>query len=243
MQSSKHDVKQVLEAIFGFTNTFSSSVEDNELYCLSSGVPAKPDIAKDLLDAEDIGRKAMEDFINSSLVDKSVGFHNPIKRNKLKTFAACEVKKKLTSLQNKTSQIRAERNVFDQLVLLSTEHNVDLELTLSFPLGPVPWSLATADGMPTKTDKSKHLHFLESHIEQQSIDYPMLYISLMVMPYYRASRNWWNLYSTSYQRQSVFILSLIHISRSLYSLTNVHAGEHFCCLVQKVGHHVTGRPL
>ena len=105
----EHDVKRVLGAISGFINPFGSSVEDNELYCLSSGIPAKPDIAKDLIEAQDIGRKAMEDFINTRLVEKSVGFHNPIKRNKLKTFAAIEVKKKLTSLQNKFSQIRAER--------------------------------------------------------------------------------------------------------------------------------------
>ena len=31
MQSSKHDVKQVLEAVSGFTNPLTSSVEDNEL--------------------------------------------------------------------------------------------------------------------------------------------------------------------------------------------------------------------
>ena len=72
----------------------------------------------------------------------------------------------MTSSQNKISQIRAERNVFGQLVLLAIQHDVDLELTLSFPLGPVPWSLATADGMPTKTDKSTLLHNLESGIEQ-----------------------------------------------------------------------------
>ena len=51
-------------------------------------------------------------------------------------------------------------------MLLAIQHDVDLELTLSFPLGPVPWSLATADGMPTKTDKSTLLHNLESGIEQ-----------------------------------------------------------------------------
>ena len=104
------------------------------------------------------------DFIQSRQVDKSVGFHNPIKRNKLNTFAVYEVKKKLTSSQNKISKIRAERNIFGQLVLLSTEHNVDLQLTLLFPLGPVPWSLVTAEGMPTK-QTSQNLHNLESHIE------------------------------------------------------------------------------
>ena len=36
----------VLEAVSGFTNPFSSDVEDNELYFWSSGVTAKPGIAK-----------------------------------------------------------------------------------------------------------------------------------------------------------------------------------------------------
>ena len=62
-------------------------------------------------------------------------------------------------------QIKAERNIFGQLVLLSVEHNIDLQVTLSYPLGPVPFSLATADGMPTKTEKSKLLHHLEACVE------------------------------------------------------------------------------
>lgn len=62
---------------------------------LSSGVPTKPDIAKDLLKPPVVGRKSMEEFIKSKLVEKSVGFHDPIKCNKLKTFAGCEVKKKV----------------------------------------------------------------------------------------------------------------------------------------------------
>ena len=107
----------------------------------------------------------MDDFIKTRLIEKSVDFHAPIKRNKLKTFASAEVTKKVKSSQNKMAQIRAERNVFGQLVLLSVQHNIDLELTLSFPLGPVPWALATADGMPVKTDKSKLLHYIESPIE------------------------------------------------------------------------------
>ena len=52
----------------GFTNPFSSSFEDNELYFLSFGVPAKPDMGKDLIEADNIGRKAVADFIDSLLV-------------------------------------------------------------------------------------------------------------------------------------------------------------------------------
>ena len=57
--------ERVLDAVSGFTNPFSSKFEDNELYFLSFGVPAKPDIAKDLIDTDDIGRKAVEEFIDS----------------------------------------------------------------------------------------------------------------------------------------------------------------------------------
>ena len=79
-----------------------------------------------------------------------------------KTFEACEVKKKLSNLQNV---------IQSQHALLSIEHNVDLELTLSSHLGPVPWSLLTPDRIPTKTDKSKRLHGLQSHIEP-TLDWP-----------------------------------------------------------------------
>ena len=48
---------------------------------------------------------------------------------------------------------------------LSIRHNVDLELTLPFLLGPVPWSLSTPARISTKTDMSKLPHGLQSHIE------------------------------------------------------------------------------
>ena len=48
-------------------------------------MPAKPGIAKDLIKADNIGRKAVADFIDSFLVKKSV-FHNPIKCYKVIKF-------------------------------------------------------------------------------------------------------------------------------------------------------------
>ena len=49
---------------FWLINLFSCSFEDNELYFLTFGVTAKPGIAKDLFGADDIGRKAVADFID-----------------------------------------------------------------------------------------------------------------------------------------------------------------------------------
>ena len=60
----------MLETVSGFTNPLSSSFEDNELYFLSFGVPAEPGKAKDLIEANDIDRKAFADYIDSLLVEK-----------------------------------------------------------------------------------------------------------------------------------------------------------------------------
>ena len=62
-------VERVLEAVSCFANPFSSSFEDNEVYFLSFSVPAKPDKAKNLIEADDIDRKAVADFIDSLLVE------------------------------------------------------------------------------------------------------------------------------------------------------------------------------
>ena len=63
----------MLEAVSGFTNHFSSSFEDNELFFLSFYVPAKPGITKDLIEA---GRKAVADFISSPLFE-NLSFTTP----------------------------------------------------------------------------------------------------------------------------------------------------------------------
>ena len=62
--------------VSGFTNPFSSSFEDNEVYFLSFGVPAKPGIAKALIEADEIGKKAVADFIDSLLVE-NLSFTTP----------------------------------------------------------------------------------------------------------------------------------------------------------------------
>ena len=45
-------------------------------YFLSFGVPAKPGIAKDLIEADDIDRKAVADF-NDSLLVENLSFTTP----------------------------------------------------------------------------------------------------------------------------------------------------------------------
>ena len=100
--------EQVLEAVSGFNNPFSSSFEDNKLYFLSFGVPAKPGIAKHLIEADDIGRKAVADFIDPLLALKICLSqpHKMLQANKVLRLARSS-KKNLCNLQNVNSQMRA----------------------------------------------------------------------------------------------------------------------------------------
>ena len=56
--------------------------------------------------------------------------------------------------------MRALRSIFGQHDLPSSGHNVDLEVTLPFLLGTVPWSQSTPDRISTKTENYKLPHGL-----------------------------------------------------------------------------------
>ena len=101
----------------------------------------------------------MSDFISSRLKHNTVKFNDPIPKRKRASFVT--VVQKSVVNKNKTLKIKAQRNVFGQLVNLAGNHNLSLEAVLSYELSVIPWALSTPDGCPLKTDKSSLLHELE----------------------------------------------------------------------------------
>ena len=157
---SEQDTCSVLQAISNFTDPFT--IEDKDaLYCLPSGAPVPQDVESDILMPDDIGKKAHREFVQDRLVEKKTSFHSPVKKQNLKTFATQAKSSMVRGKERRNIEITAERNVFGELVILALEHQVSLESVLSYPLGPDPWALATADGALIKTNKSKLMHSLE----------------------------------------------------------------------------------
>ena len=146
----------VVKAITNFINPFD--VYDNNLYCLSSGAPTTKDIEEDLLSVSKVGKEAT--FIKEQLVDSHK--HQCISETS-DAQTVCQFGKicKVTRPRN-NKQLIAQRNVFGQLILLSLKHEICKERVNSYPLGPVPWPLATSDGTHMKTDKSQVMHALET---------------------------------------------------------------------------------
>ena len=170
---TEKDALKVVAAVGNFINAFEVDCHSH-LYCLSSGAPASEDVKEGLLEAERKGLEAHDAFVKERLVESSKSFHDPIKKQKLKTFGNQAKTARVSGKSRKTIEITAERNVFGQLVVLASNHRLNMENVMSYPLGPVPWALATADGARTTTDKAALLHELEESAGHGTTERPPL---------------------------------------------------------------------
>ena len=161
MQESETAVQHVYSAVNRFINPFDIDEKDS-LICLSSGMKASEAVSDDLLSVDYKGQEQFNEFVQKCLVEKEQSFHKPIKKTSLKTFQNCQKSVSVKTPKQQKVQIVAQRKTFGQLLMLSTDHELDLQKVLAYPPSPIPWALATPDGLPTKTDKSVLMHKVES---------------------------------------------------------------------------------
>ncbi|KAK6190949.1 hypothetical protein SNE40_002707 [Patella caerulea] len=83
---------KAIDAINSFMDPFDVE-SDDQLFRIASGAPAPPGLCEDIMDAETKGKHAKDSFI-SERPKKDKDFFEPIKRQKLKTFA--DMGKKVT---------------------------------------------------------------------------------------------------------------------------------------------------
>ena len=116
----------------------------------------------DVLKAEASGRERKTQFIDERLKNNSIGFFDPVKKNKLLTMEANNKPVKLTSSEGKLIQYREQDNIALQLMVKSQllEEPIDLRELMKYALTPVPHCLGTPDGFLAKMNKASKLHFL-----------------------------------------------------------------------------------
>jgi len=113
------DLLNVRAAFGNFLNPMQTGEdEDSMLYCVSSDQLASDAVSASLLSYVSVGEEAAVTFIQQRLVEKSVTFHQPMHKLKLKTFQAMAVRKQLASSKQKTVKVNAERNLLGQLLML-----------------------------------------------------------------------------------------------------------------------------
>eukprot|EP00794_Sanderia_malayensis_P002105 gene2104-2390_t len=169
VRKSEKAVTKVVEAFQSLMNPFEVD-DESKLYSIASGAAASDEVAEAVMNAEEIGKAAKEQFINERL-EKNEKFFEPIKRQKLKRL--CDMNKKTTVMtsKNQVVELKQQGNIALQLLikLQRQGETVDLKELMCYPLMPVPSSIGTPDGFLAKTDKSKGFHYLTKGIGDAEI--------------------------------------------------------------------------
>lgn len=126
---------------------------------------ATSEIEKDVLRPEEERKEVKEQFIKHRLEVKD-NFFEPLKKIKFKTMGNNKKTVKVTTIQNKIVEYRHQINVLLQLLMKVQGGTIRVNYFMAYPLTPVPYSLATADGYFNKTDKAKGLQFLIKDLEK-----------------------------------------------------------------------------
>ena len=147
-----------------YINPFGGDIGKSELYNLSSGVPLHRSIAESILPVRKVGITKYDESEKSRLISKEKPFHDPIKRNKVKLFKDSTVKNTIKT-KDKETIIEVNRNILGKLLSItaSSEHNIDFQKVLKYPLSPIPLSLAHPDGSRRTCTKSKLTEIITKH--------------------------------------------------------------------------------
>ena len=82
----------------------------------------------------------------------------------MKNFAADAVKIKVTEKKSKTKELQGKRDIIGRLLYLAVIEDLDLHVVFTYPLKPVPLSLAHVNDTLHKIDKTKLMHKLEEKV-------------------------------------------------------------------------------
>ena len=162
----KTDSKAVEQVVYNLTNVVTNPwSNDGDLINLSTGITATLDVREDLLKAREKGQAAMRSFVTSRcLSDPSKDFFDPLKKMNLKSFKSL---KAVTKVRTKDIllPLQMDRALFSRMALLGQFRKINMKTVFTYPLGPLPWSLADPYGLPRKTCKSKLSQQLEKHVK------------------------------------------------------------------------------
>ena len=159
------DVKALLLMLEeSWINPFNSNQQ--ERVCLSTGKLATPEIANDLIQAKALGEKPYKLFRENRLDSNppKSNCYDKLTKPQLKTFGNLSKKIKVRGGTSQELIIKADRALFAQRLIIAENRKMNISDVLCHPLGPLTWSLASADGSLRKTNKSSLLNDFKKNI-------------------------------------------------------------------------------
>ena len=116
-------------------NLFTSEALD--LCNFSTGASPEKDVVTDILAAREKGDQASVDFLKKRLSgDRTMKFFDILPKIRLMSFSTLKSKKIVA--KDKEIMLKAEKNLFGMMTVISQSRNLDMKEVLSHPLGPIP---------------------------------------------------------------------------------------------------------
>ena len=117
------------------------SPDESDLVNLSTGTVTPPAVVKDLR-ALAVGEEAYMMFKRTRLDDNpsSVKCHDKTTKQRLNTFST--ISTNTSRIKGQNVVLKADRNLFSQMILVAESRRVNKEDGLAHPLGPLLWALA-----------------------------------------------------------------------------------------------------
>ena len=135
-----------------FQTVWKDPFDEDELCNLATAVEASLEVKADLLGAYDKGIKSYDTFIEERFINKTKKFDDKIPKMKLKTFD--DMNKKAVKVGDKVVEMKVDRNLFAKMAIIAQSRKLPMREVMSLELGPHPYSLASNDSMPRKTNKA-----------------------------------------------------------------------------------------
>eukprot|EP00794_Sanderia_malayensis_P010438 gene10438-biopygen7613 len=139
-----------------YINPFDSEIEKDQLWNLSSGIPAPAAVAENAIQLRHLGNAAYEAFEKHRIQEADVDFHSRIKRMNLKLFKSTS-RNVVAKSSTQCKSVEANRNILGTLLAVSEKGGrvVDFDVALRYPLCAVPRSLVNPDGSRRITTKTR----------------------------------------------------------------------------------------
>ena len=127
-----------------YLNPFSASVDENELYNLSSGI-RKENGVEELLEIQSNGKVLADEFLGKPILTSDINFHEPLQKVKVPSFQEPTITLKKN---NKDKVVSANCSIISKLLSFSAKFHkpIDFQKALTYPLHPFPLSMAFPDG-------------------------------------------------------------------------------------------------
>ena len=93
----------------------------------------------DLLRLRRTGEEAYDRFKREGLeeVSRKKQFHDPMRKTRLKTFTSIERKKQPVHITGNAAILKADRSLFDRMIVIAQSWQMNMRAIFVHPLGPI----------------------------------------------------------------------------------------------------------